>query len=132
MSKRLQRKVAKIILNKPKTTSTHEIYKQLKWLHLEDRWTINRCITVNKCIQKQVPDYLHDHFHLIKDTHNHRTRSANNNKIKVLKFRTTTGQTSFQYQGAIDYNNIPHSLYSETSHNIFKNNLKKHFLTVFM
>ena len=127
----LQRKAAKLILNLPKRPSPTQVYKQLNWLPLEDRWKINRCSTVNKCLNKQTPDYIHDHFHLTKDTHNHNTRSASNNKLTVPKFRTKTGQRSLKFQGAIDYNNIPSSLYCHTTHQTFKIHLKHHILSAY-
>ena len=125
---KLQRKAAKVILDKPKRTPTRDIYKQLKWLPVEDRWKINRCTAVNKCLNNQVPEYLQGHFQLTKDTHTYRTRTADNNKVKIPKYRTVTGQRSFKYQGAIDYNSLPSSLYSDTSHKTFKNNIKTHLL----
>ena len=125
---RLQRKAAKTILNKPKKTPTMEIYKQIHWLPTQQRWKVNRCTTVHQIIHKQVPDYLHDHFTLTKDTHTYKTRSAHNNKIKIPKYRTSTGQKSFKYQGAVDYNNIPTHLYNQTNHKLFKKKITQHIL----
>ena len=47
----LQKRAAKIILQKPMRTPTRELFKQLKWLTFENRCKYPTAVIVYKCIQ---------------------------------------------------------------------------------
>ena len=124
---RLQRRAAKIIIGVPKRTPTTEVYKRVKWLPLKQRWTMNRCLMVHKCVDGDVPGYYHDYFKHVSDVHSYNTRSASRQNLATPATRTSTCQRSFKYRGAKDYNDLAPE-HRSLKYDMFKAKLKSMYM----
>ena len=124
---KLQKRAGRMILMVPKLTRTKEVYSTLKWTDLKTKWKINRCIMVHKCLNNNIPDYLHGHFQITN--HGYSTRAAKTNKLVNPLFRTVQGQRTFKFTGSRDFNSLPHIISSIIDHKSFKRDTKHHFLT---
>ncbi|KXJ14105.1 hypothetical protein AC249_AIPGENE25226 [Exaiptasia diaphana] len=89
----LQNKAAKIILDRPLYSSATDALAKLKWLPLEKRRFLRRCVYVFKCLNGLV-DHKMD---LIKqeDQHNYNTRNKCN--LKLPRVKRNWGKQRTQY-----------------------------------
>ena len=78
---RLQKRAGRMVLGIPSRTSTREVYDKLNWTNLRTRWKINRCLTVHKCLNSNVPEYLSNHF--TRSDHRHSTRTSTSGIIWI-------------------------------------------------
>ena len=108
---RLQKRAGRMVLGIPSRTSTREVYDKLNWTNLRSRWKINRCLTVHKCLNSNVPEYLSNHF----------TRMIIGIALGHLL------RVSFGYTGSKDFNSLPLNLKSIKEYNYFKRETKEHF-----
>ena len=70
---KLQKRAARIILNKDYNTRSKELFAELKWMPLEDRITFHRSIQVFKCINGMCTQGLDELFEHSNNVHGHRT-----------------------------------------------------------
>ena len=114
-----------MLLGVPQRTPTSEVYGKLNWVPLENRWKYNRCVMVSKCLNESVPEYLRGTFSTTSDVHNYGTRASSTNKLHIDYKRTKSGQRTFVYSGANDYNSLPVTLRECANFRTFKSDLKK-------
>ena len=117
---KLQKRAARIILDKKYDTPSSELFKKLNWLPLLDRFKYNRCTEVFKAIHEGCPQYMSNMFS--KSTTN--LRSSSGNKLFIPR----TNKKCFSYFGAVTWNNLPENLRSMDSLPHFKKELKAHLL----
>ena len=80
---KLQKKAARLILNKDYNTPSTQLFTELQWMPIQDRINYHRCIQVYKCTKGPCPDKLQNIFTPASAVHSHHTRSAVNNNLHV-------------------------------------------------
>ena len=123
---RLQTKAAQILTGSKPRTHRNDMYKELKWMSLQNRRNSNKSILMYKCQNSLAPAYLTDIHQRNSDIHGYNTRSAN--KLRIDRIRTCYYERSFKVTGAKIWNGLPESVISKKSLNTFKNAVKEHFL----
>ena len=118
---RLQKRGARIILHKKtREERTVNLFRELGWVSLFERWTFHKCLTVYKCLNGFCPSYLCDLFSLNSDIHNYNTRNKSN--LHMAKITSKSGYRSFTYSAAKLYNSLNTATKSASSINSFSNN----------
>ena len=96
---RLQKRGARIILNrKIREVSSEQLFKELGWLLLTERWTFHKCLQVFRCLNGFCPSYLLNMFSRNSDIHNYNTRGRRN--IHLNRINSKSGIRSFSYVAA--------------------------------
>ena len=124
---RLQNRAAKLILQVPFDTNTHEVLSKLKWFYLTERLFYHRCIFMFNCFNFTSPDYLKRTFSVAD--HGHNTRSNSRRDLQIPRCRSGCGQKTFAYQGVKAWNSLTIATRSATTLNAFKNKLKLEILS---
>ena len=124
----LQKRAAKIILNKPMRTPTAGLYKQLNWLTFSDRCKYHSAILVYKTMNHMAPSYMTDVI-TFATNEKYNLRSAMHNDL-VLKFRPQTNylKDSFAYYSRTVWNNIPFEIKNAKSVHSFKRLYRKYLM----
>ena len=100
---RLQKRGARIILKrKIREVSSEQLFKELGWLPLTERWTFHKCLQVFRCINGFCPSYLLNLFSRNSDVHNYNTRVRSN--IHLNRISSKSGSRSFSYAAAELFN----------------------------
>ena len=118
---KLQKRAARLILDKRYDTASSVLFEKLNWLPLLDRLKYNECIQVYKALNDDSPLYMSELF--TKNSTN--LRSSTMDKLFVPR----NCKKSFSFTGAINWNNLPAELRSLKSLTQFKENLKKHLMS---
>jgi hypothetical protein len=113
---KLQKRAARLILDKDYTTPSKELFKQLQWMPLEDRMSYHRSVQVFKCINGLCPENLQNLFTPTGTVHTHRTRSVSNNNLHIGPRHLK----SFTHLGARSWNNLPANIRNAKSVPAFK------------
>ena len=93
---RLQKRGARIILKrKIREVSSEQLFKELGWLPLTERWTFHKCLQVFRCINGFCPSYLLNLFSRNSDVHSYNTRGRSN--IQLNNISCKSGSRSFSY-----------------------------------
>ena len=79
----VQNFAGKIVLGLGKFDHISQGLKSLRWLCIEDKLLLNTAVTVHKCLNHQVPDYLNDKFLYRSQVHNRQLRSVVNNDLNL-------------------------------------------------
>ena len=61
---KIQKRAARIILNKPLRTSSKEMFDELKWLSFDKRYDYHIGLLVYKCINNSAPKYISSLFEI--------------------------------------------------------------------
>ena len=123
---RLHNKAGKTILQLPYDTSTTHVMHELKWLTIGERIYFHRAILMYKALNNLTPYYITNKFYHIRHTYS--TRSAQLNKLVLPKCKLATGQRSFAFRGAKEWNELNSDLRSSPSLSVFRWNLLKFVL----
>ena len=86
--KKVQKRAARIITNKPFETPSIELFQSLNWMPLENRFEFNRVTTIFKCLHNLTPNYLCECLKYPSEVHDHFTRKTNNGELYMPKFIT--------------------------------------------
>ena len=127
---KLQKRIAKIILNKPLRSPTIGLYRELNWLSFSDRCKYNIAVLVYKTINNLAPSYL---LELLSFSQNDKycLRSSNHHDLVLMKRpRTNLFKDSFNYYSAKIWNTIPVSIRNSSSISMFKNSYKSFLLSM--
>ena len=92
------------------------------WETLEKRREYHLNLSVFKCLSGLVPNALCNVFTLVGDSHSLFTRSSAHGKIRPIRPSLEYGKRSFQYRGALSWNQLRDSVTSPlpTSTGVFK------------
>ncbi len=119
----MQKRAARLILNKDYNTRSHELFTELGWMPLEDRITFNRAVQVYKCLNDTNTQGLDGLFDYNKNIHMQNTRAAAENKLYIAWGHPK----SFSRLGAKIWNNIPAPVREAKSNASFKNMYRKQY-----
>jgi len=99
----IQKRAAKLILNKPTRTPTDGLFKQLRWLTFTDRCKYHTALLVYKTLNYMAPSYMSDII-TVSTNNSYSLRSALRNDL-VLKHKPKTRyiKDSFNYYTVWQY-----------------------------
>ena len=107
----------RIILNKPPRTPSAPLREQLKWTTLHQRRHNSILYQVHRCILGMAPPYLSSKF-VRNSTYYDKTRGAD--KIHLSKPNTEIYRKSFEYYGALQYNQLTKEIRDLPTTGMFK------------
>lgn len=113
-------KLARVVLNEGPRAHIDEMFHTLGWQTLDVRSNINVACMVFKCMKGEAPCYLNRIFTRVSDHHSYNTKSNVNGCLKQYSAKTQSGQRTFHYRGAAEWNELP-------SHIRSLDNSVKHF-----
>ena len=118
---RLQKRGARIILKrKIREVSSEQLFKELGWLPLTERWTFHKCLQFFRCINGFCPSYLLNLFSRNSDVHSYNTRGRSN--IHLNRISSKSGSRSFSYAAAELFNDLPDHVKNSDSMRNFTSN----------
>ena len=122
-----QKRVARLILNKPVQTSSKSMFSELQWLTFEQRYYYYIALLVFKSKHNLTPSYI---CNLVSFANNERynLRSASKNNLNVIKSNTNYLNISFTHSSAKIWNSLPSNIKNITQLHTFKYECKKHLL----
>ena len=86
--RKVQKRAARLILNQSYETPSAELFTNLKWMTLDERFEFNRVVTIYKCLHNCAPSYLQSDLINPSDFHDHFTRHTISGKLSLPKFKT--------------------------------------------
>ncbi len=122
----LQKRAAKIILQKPIRTPSKELFSQLNWLTFDDRCKYHAAILIYKCIDNKTPEYFNDIINFSKNSR-YNLRSITHNDIVNTRINTNYKKKAFSYYSMEVWNEIP--IYIRTVNSIVA--FKSKYKTIF-
>lgn len=124
-----QKRVARLILNKPVQTSSKSMFSELQWLTFEQRYYYYIALLVFKSKHNLTPSYICNLVSFANNEH-YNLRSASKNNLNVMKFKTNNLKTSFTHSSAKIWNSLPSNIKNITKLQTFKYQCKKHLLNI--
>ena len=103
----LQKRAARLILNKPLRTDSQTMFTQLWWMPIPDRMQYRDAVMVYKAINHQTPEYITTMFNSVQNHHSVHTRTAVTGNLYRNKFSLELTRKSFKYRTIPTWNNIP-------------------------
>ena len=79
-----------------------------------------------KCVNGNAPDYLVNNINLLSDVMPYNSRSKDSKNVLIPDVRTEQCKSSFMYNGAKIWNDLPNYVQCSSSCEAFKNNYKKY------
>ena len=101
-------------------------FEAINWLPFKERY--NQCVNsiVFKYFDNQCPHYLHEVF--MKAPESSSSLRNSYQKLQQPFRKTNTGRNALSFIGPALWNKIPEEIKRITNLNVFKHNLKKHYL----
>ena len=122
----IQNFACRIILGIKKFDHVSAALKSLGWLSIRQKLLLNIVTMVQKCRTNQAPPYLCNLFH---DRFSVSGRSTRNmSQLNLPKCGLSTGQHSFAFRGAKEYNLLPENIRNLNNTSSFKRKVPSHFL----
>ncbi len=117
---------ARLITGSGPRTSRNPMYKSLRWLSLQHRWDVHKCVMVYKCYYSLAPSYLEKPFTSNDAKHTYNTRHSS--QLRLTKTRTSYYHRSFTVSGHKLWNDLPSTIQNCTTLPTFKKALYKFYL----
>ena len=124
-----QKRAARIILdNNDYQYPSKEMFSQLKWMPIRDRFNYRKAIMVFKSRNKLTPVYMTEMFKTIGETHSRVTRASQREDLYLPGGRHKKLYTdSFAYSGALIWNSLPVNVRNCESLASFKSSYIKNY-----
>ena len=122
----IQNFACRIILGLKKFDHVSTARKSLGWLCVRQKLRLNTVTMVHKCRINQAPPYLCNLFQDRFSVSGRSTRSKS--QLNLPKCRLSTGQRSFAFRGAKEYNSLPEDIRVIKNILSFKRKAAAHFL----
>ena len=81
--RKVQKRAARLILNQSYETPSAELFTNLKWMTLDERFEFNRVVMIYKCLHNCAPSYLQSDLINPSDFHDHFTRHTISGKLSL-------------------------------------------------
>ena len=127
---KLQKRVARIILECDISIPSNFMFSSLKWLSFTKRIKYQQSILMYKIVNGLTPDYLA--ILNIDDVQRHNLRSVSNNDLFVPRPNTNFYKKSFHYSATKVWNNLPLEIKKCPNVELFKKHSYNHFLENYM
>ena len=122
--KKLQKRAARIILDKGIDTPSVEMFNQQGWMTFPKRVTCQKVVMMYKIFNNLTPSYFPEYFKMTSDIHQRSLRSPAENLLYIPKPNTELFHKSLSYSGYKIWNAIPDHIKQSTSIAHFKRDLK--------
>ena len=86
--RKVQKRAARLIMNQSYETPSAELFTNLKWMTLDERFEFNRVMMIYKCLHNCAPSYLQSDLINPSEFHDHFTRHTISGKLSLPKFKT--------------------------------------------
>ena len=117
---------ARIVLNTDFTTSSKNMFMELKWLPFPERVKYHSCVMMYKAINNKTPEYISNMFSKSVDIHGRNLRSADRDMLRVPYARTRYYENCFRIDGAKNWNSLPLNIHTTSSIDSIKKSLKEY------
>ena len=117
---KLQKRAARLILNKDLSSPSAELFQQLGWLRFDERVIYRKCTLMYKALHNLAPTYLSNKFTYTHNIHSFDLRSATNQTLYVPKPNLEIYRRSLSYSGPKLWNALPESVRNAPSLGSFK------------
>ena len=97
----------------------------VNWPKLETRRKYHTIIEVKRCLIGSVPEFCKYYFNRID--HNYSTSSTD---VNIPKVKLEVGKMTFQYTGAVLYNDLPSKIKQSSTFKTFKTKVFKHLFQI--
>ena len=94
---RQHKKMGRVILGAKTQTPTTDVFRELKWVSIEERWRFRKCKMVFSAINNLTPPYVSNLLTKFGSLHSYRTRNVVNAGLILPKVKTNMGQQSFSF-----------------------------------
>ena len=121
---KLHKRAARIILSRNYDTPSTELFCELKWLNINQRFDYHRAVLMSKCVNNLAPTYLTDSIIQTNQVHTIITHTHASTSLVVPKFKTECFRHSPLSTGISVWNALNEFVKSSTSLNSFKSSLK--------
>ena len=122
---KLQKRAARIILDKGIDTPSVEMFNQLSWMTFPERESnLSKAVIMYKIFNNLTPLYLPEYFKMTLDIHQRSLRSTAESLLYIPKPNTELFHKSLSYSGSKIWNAIPDHIKQSTSIAHFKRDLK--------
>ena len=118
--RKVQKRAARLIMNETYETPSAELFKNLKWMTLEERFEFNRVVMMYTFLHNFVPSYLQTDLINPSEIHDHFTRLTTSNKLSMPKFQTDCYKYSPIISSIRAWNNLDSLIREASSINSFK------------
>ena len=110
-------------MNETYETPSAELFKNLKWVTLEERFEFYRVVMMYKCLHNLAPSYLQTDLINPSEINDHFTRQTTTNKLSMPKFQTDCYKYSPLVSSIRAWNNLDSLIREASSINSFKYSL---------
>ena len=121
---KIQKRAAKIILNKPLKTNSLMMFKKLDWLSFQLRCNYHIGVLIFKCKNNLAPTYMKQLL-TFSQNEKYNLRSSARTDIIQLKPKTNYMKDTFNYSSITIWNNIPLEIKQCSTLSSFKKRYKK-------
>ena len=102
------------------TPSADELFNNLKWMTLEERFEFNRVVIMYICLHNLAPFYLQTDLINPIEIHDHFTRQTTSNELSIPKFQTDCYKYSPIVSSIRTWNRLDSLIREVSSINSFK------------
>ena len=117
---KLQKRAARIILDKGIDTPSADMFAELNWMKFPDRITYQKSVLMYKIFNNLTPSHLQEFFTFTSDIHQRSLRSTSDNLLYIPKPNIDLYCNSLSYSGSKIRNAIPDHVKQSTSVAEFK------------
>ena len=111
---RLQKAVARVLLDCDFNIPSRVLFESLKWLPFRQRIFYNESVLMYKVQNNLAPKYLNV-FRSVQEVHSRNTRSADRDNLYIPRHRTQIFKRSFAYNGVKIWNDLPADVKSSST-----------------
>ena len=123
---KLQKRAARLILNKDCQTPSEPLFKKLGIMTVHNRIKYHKCILVYKCLNKLAPNYLCEKISYRSEVNPYPLRNVEKGDLNVPKPKRELLKMSFSYSGPFLWNTLPESIRKSPSVQSFSSNIKSY------
>ena len=118
LNKMLKRS-AREILDADFMTPSNFMFRNLKWLNIQQRFKYQKAILVFKSLNNLLPSYIQENITLVENS-NYYLRSSEKSELQFPRPKTNFMKQTFHYSGAQIWNNLPNEIKTSKSLSLFK------------
>jgi hypothetical protein len=121
---KLKKRTARLILDQDPIAPSEPLFKQLRWMSIEQRIKYHKYLLVSKCLKNEAPIYLKNKIQYLSDRNPYSLRDVVIEKLQIPKAKTELFKKTFTYSGPKLCNELSFSIRQASSHNAFKTKVK--------
>lgn len=128
---KLQKRAARLILDKKPDAPSIELFRQLRWIPIHNLIKMRKILLVFNTLKTSWPQDLCKLFSFLRDSHDVNTRSSITD-LKLPRVKTEMAKSKLSYCGAMLFDSLPDELKGIDDHSLssFKSKLKEFFINL--